>query len=483
MPLGDGGTYGTGFLANQGFLGALTTDFFLPRVNDAKNNKCVVLEVIPSNSDRIAGKHVIEPVKFGRNYEAISAVRDRGKLPDPQSAQAAVYAYRSRKVFFRAVIDGDILRATQMDAVRFVDALSDIMEQGSDDLAMETARMLHGDGSGRIAEINATANSATQTLRMSSGLESSTTCSGPSLQNWLQAGGVGVGSRLAFWSPNGQTLRGIRTIATQAAGGIGAETFGPPYTLVITLDASISTTIGDWVTRVANTTATTARDSGNRAEPMGLAGIFSDQGVLDGHGIVTAPTFDGVTGTYNYVPTEDYSATNPTAAGFQGIIADSSRPFNQAIVMTGGGTLRPPSEELLQSAFSRAEEDNNAMIELILSGSFERDKYGEGLLPDKRYNNTTTLSGGWTGLDFKGKTWVADRLCPRNRIYMLALASAGFTQHVQTSFQPLDPLGAHWYRSGADDDQYQGAWVMSYNVGVGVRQRAGVLLTDIQRAA
>lgn len=477
MPLGDGGTYGTGWVPTQGFLSALTTDFFLPRVNDAKNNKCVVLEMIPSTSDRIAGKHVIEPVKFGRNYEAISAVRERGKLPDPQAAQAAVYAYRARKIFFRAVIDGDIMRATQLDAVRFVEALSDIMEQGSDDLAMETARMLHNDGSGRIAEINAGVASATQVLRLHSGIESSTTASGPSLTLWLQAGAAGIGSRIAVWSPDGQTLRGIRRITA-----IGAETFGPPYTLSITVDSSITTTTGDWVTRVANTAATVARDSGNRAEPMGLPGIFADQGVLDGHGLVAAPTFDGINGTYNFVPTDDYDETNPAVAGFQGIVADGTRPFNQAIVLANGGVLRAPTEELLQTGFSRAEEDNNAQIELLLSGYGERDKYGESLLPDKRYNNTTQLSGGWTGLDMKGKTWVADRQCHRNRIYMLALASAGFTQHVQTTFQPLDPLGAHWYRSGADDDQYQGAWVMAYNIGVGVRQRTGCLLTDIQRA-
>jgi hypothetical protein len=297
----------------------------------------------------------------------------------------------------------------------------------------------------------------------------------------MQGGGVGKGSRLAFWSPDGATHRGTRHVVS-----FGTETFGPPYTLVVVLDATITTTTGDWVTRIANLTGfagtAVARDAGNRAEPMGLAGIFADQGVLDGHGLVTAPTFDGITGTYNYVPTEAYNATNPAAAGFQGIVADGTRPFNQAIVLTGGGVPRPPTEELLQTGFSRAEEDNNAMIELILSGFGERDKYGETLLPDKRYNNTTTLSGGWTGLDIKGKTWVADRHCPRGRLYMLALASAGFTQHVQTTFQPLDPLGAHWYRSGADDDQYQGAWVMAYNVGVGVRQRAGVLMTDIQRA-
>lgn len=478
LGLGDGGTYGTGWVPSQGYMGALTTDFFMPRVNDAKNNKCVVLEMIPSTSDRISGKHVIEPVKFNRNFEAISAGRERSKLPDPQSADAAIYAYRSRKIFFRAVIDGDILRSTAMDAVRFVDVMADIMEQGSDDLAVDTARMMHNDGSGRIAEINSGAASATQTLRYHAGFESSTTAAGPSLTHWLQGGGVGKGSRLAFWSPDGATLRGIRFISS-----FGAETFGPPYTLAVVLDSSVTTTTGDWVTRVANAVATTARDSGNRAEPMGLAGIFNDQGVLDGNGIVATPTFNGTTGTYNFVPNDDYAATNPATAGFQGLVADGTRPFNQAIVLANGAVLRDPTDELLQTGFDRAEEDNNAQIEILLSGYGERSKYGESLLPDKRYNNTTQLSGGWTGLDIKGKTWVADRHCPRNRIYMLALASAGFTQHVQTPFQPLDPLGAHWYRSGPDDDQYQGAWVMSYTCGVGVRQRAGVLLTDIKRAA
>ena len=468
MPIGDGGTYGTGWVASQAFFNTLTTDYWLPRINDAKNNKTVVLEVIPSSSDRIAGKFVREPVKFGRNVEAIAAVRERGKLPDPGSPAAVEYAYRPRKIFFRAVVDGDIMRATMMDAVRYVDVISDIMEQGSDDLAYEAARMMHNDGSGRLAEVNAGVASATQTLRHHAGLESSTTDSSP-LSLFIQPG-----NRLAFWSPDGATHRGTRIVAS-----LGAEVLGPPATLVVVLDATITTTTGDWVTRVApsTTSGVPSRDSGNRAEPMGLGGIFGDQGVLDGHGIATIPA-----GAYSYVPVDNYTATNPATAGFQGIDADGTRPFNQALILANGGVLRAPSEELLQTGFSLAEETNNGMVDMVLSGYGERDRYGETLTPDKRFTNTTQLSGGWTGLDIKGKPWVVDRLCPRNRIYLLALESAGFMQHVQTSFQALDPLGAHWYRSGADDDQYQGAWVMAYNVGVGVRNRTGCLITDVLRS-
>ena len=82
----------------------------------------------------------------------------------------------------------------------------------------------------------------------------------------------------------------------------------------------------------------------------------------------------------------------------------------------------------------------------------------------------------------KGYPWVVDRHCLKNRIYGLGLESGGFTQHVETPLRPLDHYGPHWYRL-QDDDAYQAAWVTDFNIGVGVRERVGFLLTDIERAA
>jgi len=489
MAVTDAGL-GTAWNFSQGFASTLMTDFYQPWINDAKNNASVLLGMVPETSDQINGKFVIEPVKFGRNVDAFGFVRDNGKLPDPGSAKARPYAYRVRQMFARAKISGRIMRASQSNPVAYVDALDDVMQQMADDMAVELNRILHSDGSGRIAELSAVTGGGLTTgqvdLRLNQNIESVASCTSSPAQ-FLKDDYIS--RRVAIVAPDG-TVRGIRRVIA-----VVSETVGPPSAARVTTGDPITgaavalpagTAIGDWIVTAARNTAdgggqAESINTGFKNEPMGIAGIFADTGVLDGHGIATAPSYTVNGGTMSYTPNDDYDETNVAAAGFQGIPVDSTHPWNRSIVMDGAGVLRVPTEELLQLVMDRLEEENNAECEVLLSGFGERSAYGETLTPDKRYNNTTTLSGGWTGLDFKGKTWVVDRHCLKNRIYFLGLRGGGFRQHVETTFQALDPLGPMWYRL-QDDDEYHAAWVAGMNFGVGIRNKCGAVVTDIRRS-
>ena len=486
MPASDAGL-GTAWDRTQGYFSTLVTDMYLPWVANALNNASVLLSMLPEESYDIAGKFVFMPVKYGRNTRAFSAVREGGKIADPGAALARPYMFRPRKFFFRAIIDGDIYRASQLDAVRYVDALEDIMAQGAGDMAVDFNRQVHNDGSGRLAEISVVnAGAGDYTLRLNQSIESVATCqSNPA--DFL--GGEYLGRRVMVISPAG-IPKGVRQVTV-----VDPFVPGPPSSVRVTLALSDGTPLdvnavpgggvavaGDWVVpcaRFVSDAATVGEEinSGFRTELPGIAGIFGDSFVLDGNGVALLPA-----GALNYVGQDEFAAVGGATVGFQGAPVTAAEPWNMCQIMDGGGVLREPTEELLQIAFDRAEETNNAQIDMLMSGYGERSRHAEQLLPDKRYTNTTVLSGGWTALDYKGKPWVADRHTYKNRIYCMGLRSGGFKQFPRTPFQPLDPMGPHWYRL-QDDDKYQAAWVGEGTHGVEIRQRIGVLVTDIRRSA
>jgi hypothetical protein len=444
------------------FLTHLVTDDYTGRLNDARNNSAPILGLIPSTSRKVAGKFIVEQVLTGRNPNAFGYVGEGGKLPDPGTTSAATYAYRWRTCFARLLFDGSILRATNKEDVRFIDVIERDFQSCADDMAQDQARIMYNDGSGRLAQIQTGVNSTAQTLVLNQSWESVGTCTQP-LSLYLS-----VGMRIAVISPDGATIRGVRTITA-----IGAETLGPPSTLAITLDSAVTSTTNDWIVKAQYTGGTPTRvDTGHRNEPMGLMGILSDDGCLDGNGA------SSVASNYTVVGADDYATTSATH--FQGVAVTNT--FNQAIIMTGGGVLRPLTEGLLQLAQSKLEKTNNAKIDMMISNYGPRDSYGISLLGQKQYHNTTELRGGWSVLDWNGKPWYVDRYCPDNRVLLLGLEGGGFIQHVNETFQPLNPYGPHWMRL-PDDDKYQVPFVMSGNVGVGIRQRCGGQLTDLISAS
>lgn len=468
MPISAPGLGTQWSAAAASYLTAFVTDDVIPRLNDARNNSCPILGLIPSSSDRVAGKYVVEPVMFGRNFDAFNNVRDNGQLPDPSTTQGLTYAYRTRQLFARMKIAGRLLRATNKADVRFIDVVERDFQAMSDDMAVDEARKLYSDGSGRLAEVQSVAF-PNITIRLNQNMESVATCSSIP----TQLSNLVVGMRICFMTAAGSH------IATRRITSIVSETPGPPSSAVVAVDGVVAgIAAGQWICKMANSTA--ADGAGNedstsfRTEPMGLGGIFSDDGVLDGNGVSVLNA-----GTLSYTGTEDFSGVVP--ANFQGIpVAGNS--WNRAIVMTGGGVLRPVNEALLTLALSKVERQNNGMVDFMLSDYGPRDAYGIGMMGQKQYHNTLELRGGWSVLDFNGRPWYVDRNCPNNRVFLMGLEAGGFTQHVNTEFQPLNPFGEHWYRL-PDDDQYQAAWVMDYTTGVGIRERVGGLLTDIISAA
>lgn len=471
-----GAGLGTTLTSGLWFLHVLTTDGMIPRINDQKNNASALLGYIPEKSQRVAGKFIMEPNIFGRNTDAFSFVREGSeRLPDPGSSQAAMYAYKTKTMYARCLLSGGLLALASKDSVRFDDAVDRVMEQLEDDLAVEFNRMLHNDGSGRVAEVEIT-GTAYPTLKVNlpgtgglAGFASVATCSSAPTQFFYP------NNRYYVYSPAG-VFRGSFTVVAVV----------DAVTLTISAPGGVlppGTADNDWIVHSATADAgLDASHSAFRNEPKGLAAIFNTVGVLDGHGLaqrLSSPPTEAQTfvGTDNYAHTD--TAPGVGQANFQGVTV--SEPWNQGIILTGGGILRDPDESLIRAAIDVAEERNNAKIEMLLSGYGERSLHADLIKSDRRYMQTLQLKSGWTALEAFGMPWVVDRHCPKNRIYGLAFASAGFQQYVEKEFEQLALFGTDAWQRLQDENKWQTSFVCDFNIGVGSRERAGFLLTDIRR--
>jgi hypothetical protein len=317
-----------------------------------------------------------------------------------------------------------------------------------DDIIVDQNRMLHNDGSGRLCVISNIDSAPTYTVAINSGIESSTTC-GTAPTKFLE-----VGMRVMMVKPD-QTIRSVVTVVSKTDTTV--ELSGTPAA-----DA-----VGDWLVRASNVTGAVSNDTGFRAEPMGIGGIFSDIGVLDGNGLALSASGAPQTGS------EDMTGTS--AVNFQGIVVDGNE-FNQAVIGDNGGATRPISEALLQQVLSDAEEQNNANIDVLLSSYSTYNSYFNVLKGDKRFVNTLDLQGGHKVLTFNGVGWVKDRHAYGNRVYGLALDQ--FYNYEVVPLEWLDHDGLK-FRKLTDKDDWGATLKTRYTVGVDVRQRCGFLLTDL----
>ena len=447
----------------------LLTNYFLQMLPDARNNSNVLLSMIDKRpTTAVSGKYIVFPVRFGRST-GLNNVGYGGYIPDPGSQSALTYSTITRKGMARIALDGDTIRHGKTNGGAYAEAMQIEMEGIIDDIMIDRARQVHNDGSGRIAEIKtAGAATANLTLKVNSSIEGAlTTRAAGTLDKYIEPG-----MRLAKFGNTGGTSTSwdgtnfviiVDTVTTSGADVVitAKSTAGTPITF------STASAVGEWIVRCStgSTAAQDIKDTAYRREMMGIGGVFSDTGTLN-----------GMVGSGSQQSAAESDIVSSTAF-FQGISA-STQAFNRAIVLDNGAAgNRPLTEELMQQAISDAEEINNANVELILSSFPTYNSYVKLLTPDKRYNNTLELAGGHKTLTFNGVGWVKDRFCYQNRVYFLALDQFHILETA-----PLQALVGGdvttWERLD-DLDKYWRGWTWEDNMIVEVRNRTGAVLTEL----
>ena len=448
----------------------LLTNYFLQMLPDARNNSNVLLSMIDKRpTTAVSGKYIVFPVRFGRST-GLNNVGYGGFIPDPGSQSALTYSTITRKGMARIALDGDTIRHGKTNGGAYAEAMQIEMEGIIDDIMIDRARQVHNDGSGRIAEIKtAGSGTANLTLKVNSSIEGSTTTrAAGTLDKYIEPGMRlakfgNTGGTSTLWDAATNYVIIVDTVTTSGADVVitAKSTAGAPITF------SANSAIGEWIVRCStgSTAAQDIKDTAYRREMMGIGGVFSDQGTLN-----------GMVGSGLQQSASESDIVSSTAF-FQGISA-TTQAFNRAVVLDNGAAgNRPLTEELMQQAISDAEEINNANIELILSSFPTYNSYVKLLTPDKRYNNTLELAGGHKTLTFNGVGWVKDRFCYQNRVYFLALDQFHI---LETS--PLQALVGGdvttWERL-QDLDKYWRGWTWEDNMIVEVRNRTGAVLTEL----
>ncbi len=458
----------------------LLTNYFLTNLPDALNKSTVLVDKIQKvPKEAVSGRYILWPVLTGRNT-GHSNVGYGSAIPDPGARTMASAGTLTRKQMARIALDGDTIRHGKKNGGAYAEALGVEMESILTSMALDRARQVHNDGSGRIAEVSVlqVGGATSMTLKINSSIEgASTTRASGTLENYLE-----VGMRIAFCSsggtvrtPTGTSQTGFYITAVTVSGSnvlIDFANLPSGGTTVTGTALGANVTVGDWVVTAATDTATN-NDTGLRHEILGIGGIFSDIGTNDGIGL----TANSANAQQSMVAYAVAGAASPTAQ-FQGVTC-STNTWNQGIVLDNSGAgNRPLSESLLQQTISDAERINGANVEMILSHPFTYDSYVALTVPDKRYVNTTELKGGTTSISFNGMPWVKDRHCYQNRAYFLALDQLKFVVTQELTALQVEDL--HVWERLPNLDRYWRGWVREDQLIVeGIRNRCGAVLTEL----
>lgn len=441
-----------------------TLDHWEPQIVDARNNSHVLTSLLSEETVDVAGRGYLFGTKTSRS-NAVTTIRPgQGRLVDPRSQGGTLQGTFLKTWNARVKINQQLVDRQSKDQDTLLKAIDDEMTSIRDDLAVIENWTMYQDGSGRLAEV-VSVSGTDITLRLNQDIPGNTTSTSTPTE-FLEAG-----MRVAFVAADGSsgvvgqivTISGNVITCSSTEGGAAAN-----------LSASIST--GDWLVRASSFDSTSALDMSFKNDPMGIGGIFSTTNVQDGVGRFPSLTDAGSTRT-GQTPIQYYGSSSGSWS-FQGNDA-ASNSWNQAVVLSNSGVLRPLTEALIQEAFSESEKRNNAMVEMLLCSVEMRDTLADQLLPNKRFVNSTELRGGFTALDFNGHKLITDRHCQRNCIYGLALGTGGFRRiqgvpmHVDTS-----QGNVAWQRVPDYLDlvlNMYGEWQYV----VDLRQRCGFKITDI----
>lgn len=465
--------YATG--GSDPFSENLITNYFLKLLPMAKNASSLLLARMEKvTRDAVSGRYIVWPAIYGWNT-GVNSVGNGGAIPEPGFDRAATHVTLTRKGMARIMLDGDVVEHAKTNGGAYIDAMRLASEQMALAIQMDRARAIHNDGSGRLAQVKTNVGVAsTVTLKINQSIEGAATTRAAGT---LDADGfISVGMRIGFAETTGGTLRTVYT-GQQSAYVVSVATSGNDITITVSntpTGAAANMLTGvladDWVVRVGIDTAA-IKDSGYRHEIMGIGGVFSDTGTVDGIGAAgTQQTGAG-----------SETLTGTTSTHFQGLTATSATPFNQGIVLDNGGAGNRPLElPLLQTAISDAERINGANVTLMLSSFPTYDSYVNKLQPDKRYVNTTELHGGHKLVDFNGIPWEKDRFCYQNRVFFLAMDQFRIVETTSMRAISLNDESV-WQRVvGATDlDKYWRGWKWEDQVIAEVRNRCGAVLVEL----
>lgn len=138
---------------------------YLGPVNAQLNSDVLITQILELDSKAIDldGLAAVVPLHTGRST-GIGARLENETLPVAGSQSYAKVLFDLTYQYGRAQFSGQAVQKTKTDAGSFIRTMTDEVDRLRDDLALDMARQLYSDGTGRIATLNDTATSATHVI-------------------------------------------------------------------------------------------------------------------------------------------------------------------------------------------------------------------------------------------------------------------------------------------------------------------------------
>lgn len=138
-------------------------NFYLGPVRDQLNGKVLALQLLQVDTENLEGLQAVLPLHTSRSA-GVGARAELGTLPAAGNQVYAQAVYDLKYHYGRVQVSGQAIAKSASDAGSFLRAMRAELDMIKDDLALDFARQVYGDGTGQIAQCGASGPSTTVTL-------------------------------------------------------------------------------------------------------------------------------------------------------------------------------------------------------------------------------------------------------------------------------------------------------------------------------
>jgi hypothetical protein len=138
-------------------------NFYLGPVRDQLNSKVLALQLLQVDTENLEGLQAVLPLHTSRSG-GVGARAELGTLPSAGNQVFAQAVYDLKYHYGRVQVSGQAIAKSASDAGSFLRAMRAELDMIKDDLAIDFARQVYGDGTGLIATCGASGPSTTLTL-------------------------------------------------------------------------------------------------------------------------------------------------------------------------------------------------------------------------------------------------------------------------------------------------------------------------------
>jgi hypothetical protein len=406
-------------------------NFYLGPVRDQLNSKVLALQLLQIDTENLEGLQAVLPLHTSRSA-GVGARPELGTLPVAGNQVYAQAVFDLKYHYGRVQVSGQSIAKSASDAGSFLRAMKAELDYIKDDIAIDFARQVYGDGTGQIAQCGASGPSTTVTLASAEAIK----------KGFLYIGMlVSVGTAAVHDS-----------LASNSA--ISAVNSTTPS---ITIGTSVTVTGANFVFRGGNLLA-----GGNTVFEMdaGLQKILA----------TAANSVGGI---------------NAASAGNE--YWDNLRDTTGGVITLTGATS--PLLPNLNRCISAGADD---LISVTTPGIVRRlfastDFAGSGASANVRFVNTKTFAGGFSSISFDTGsgpvTLASDRHAPWGKVFIIDRNHIKLFSPADWDFMQRDGLTIRSMGAGASAvDAYEAVLYRYANMGTDRRnsstQVSGVTDTD-----